>query len=349
MKQAKSPFSGMVLAGFCKQMSILLTSAIPIYEGLQVMAEDASSEAEKKLLTAMSDQVRLGSSLSQAVKDSGSFPSYMEEMTQLGERTGTLDTTMEGLADFYERETRMAENLKRALTYPAMMIFMLLLILFVLFVKVMPVFSGVYEQLGASIPPVTQTAIRLGGVLSGLALAVTVILVLAFVFFRLTGTNEKSAAVFASIMNAFRSRSKISKMTAIRRFCSTMSVTLRCGLRVEEGLEMASRMAGQRQVSEAVLKCRDMISSGSDFYESVREAGLFSGFDLQLIRVSSRAGRLEQTLGELSADYDQKASDALDSMTARLEPVIVSVLAVAVGLVLLFVMLPLVGILSAIG
>ncbi len=349
MAQAKSPFKGLALAGFCTQISLLFQSAVPIYEGLAVMAEDAADENEKKILTGMSDKIRTGSSFSQAVTEAGCFPPYMVEMIVLGERTGTLDVTLEGLSDYYERETRLAENLRRALTYPAMMVFMLLVILFILFTRIMPVFSGVYEQLGAAIPSVAQAAIRVGGVLSGISLAVIIVLAAAIVIVRFLNRSGRQPAFAAAVMSFIRSHSNISRMSALRRFCSTISVTLRCGLRLEEGLNMAEKLADHPQVSAAIRKTKELVLQGSSFYDAVKDAELFSGFDLQLLRVASRAGQLETILRKLADDYDQKTEDALDSMVARLEPAIVAILAVAVGLVLLSVMLPLAGILSAIG
>lgn len=152
MKQSV-PFTGLSLSGFCMQISILLKSAVPLYEGLSVMAEDASLPKEKEVLSSMSDKLRMGFPFSQAVAEAECFPAYVTQMTLLGERTGTLDAVMEHLSRFYEREYRMGENLRRAVTYPAIMIIMLLAILFILFTKVMPVFSGVYEQLGTSAFP----------------------------------------------------------------------------------------------------------------------------------------------------------------------------------------------------
>lgn len=102
-------------------------------------------------------------------------------------------------------------------------------------------------------------------------------------------------------------------------------------------------------VLPGVKACEKELASGKAFYDSIEPSGLFSGFDLQMIRIGSRAGQLETVMKELEADYDERSSDALDSLIARLEPAIVSVLAVAVGLVLLSVMLPLAGILSSIG
>ena len=349
MKQTTSPYRGFALSGFCMQLSLLYQSAVPIYEGLAVMAEDAATLEEKEILMSMSGKLRMGIGFSEAAKEAGCFPSYMEEMIVLGEQTGTLDVTLKGLASYYEKEAKLAEGLRRALTYPAMMISMLFVILFVLFTKVMPIFTNVYEQLGAQIPPVAQAAIRIGGIASGIALIVIVVLAVAIAVLNLMGRSGKRPAWVESMIRSFRAKSSIPRMTALRRLCGTMSVALRCGLRTEEGLSMAEKLVDHPTVETQIGKAKAAVLDGQSFYNAVKDSDLFSGFDLQLIRVASRSGQLESILEKLADDYDEKSSDALDSMVARMEPVIVTILAVAVGLVLLSVMLPLAGILSAIG
>ena len=349
MKHEHFTFRGYTLSGFCMQISLLYQSAIPLYEGLAVMAEDSTSQEEKELLLDMSDKLRMGYSFSEVVKDAGCFPSYMEEMIVLGEQTGTLDAILRSLSSHYEKEANLTEGLRRAVTYPAIMVCMLLVILFVLFTKIMPIFSDVYEQLGAKIPSVTQSAIRIGGFVSGLSLFVIAVIVVAVAMIRLMGTNRKQFAFVEALRSAICKKSHIRKLTAIRRLCSTMAISLRCGLRTEEGLLMAEKIVEHPLVEEQIKQTRQSVMTGTTFYDAIKETRLFSGFDLQLIRVASRAGQLDGILDKLADDYDEKASASLDSMIAHLEPIIVTILAAAVGLILLSVMLPLVGILSAIG
>lgn len=349
MKLENSPFRGYALSGFCMQAALLYQSAIPLYDGLAVMAEDAATDKERAILTDLADKVRMGLPFSTAIKEAGCFPSYMEEMVVLGDQTGTLDVTLKGLSAHYEKETALAQGLRRALTWPIMMICMLFVILFVLFAKVMPVFSDVYEQLGAQIPDVTRVAVRVGSFASGLAVAVMILLGVFVLALRIMGKSEKHSAFAESILMRLKSRSEISRMSALRRVCSAMAVTLRCGLGTEDGLEMAEKLADDPRVAAQTAKARASVADGQSLYDAAKDSGLFTGFDLQLVRVASRAGQLDSILEKLADDYGEKADDTLDAMVARLEPAVVTVLAAAVGLVLLSVMLPLVGILSAIG
>lgn len=349
MSRNASPFTGLTLSGFCMQISILLKSAVPLYEGLKVMAEDSQNPQEKEILTPLSDKVRMGLPFHQAVKEADCFPAYVVNMSMLGERTGLLDSTMERLAVYYEKEYYLAENLRKAVTYPAMMILMLIVILFVLFTKVMPIFSGVYEQLGTSLPPAAEAAIRFGGILSGAALILAVLLILAALLLWMMGKRGTQSAMAASILEKIKARSVIATAAANRRFCNVIAMALQCGVNMTEAFSLAEALVDNQAVEAKVSACKKELAAGKGFYDSLKKAGLFSGFELQLVRVGSRAGQLERIMDSLAEDYDKKASESIDSLIARLEPTIVSVLAVAVGLVLLAVMLPLAGVLSSIG
>lgn len=157
------PYSCSELSAFCLQVSLLLEAAVPLDEGFSIMAEDAADEKERQMLLYMSEGAELGDPCFKIFKDTGVFPDYVIRMAKLGQETGTLDQMMKSLSDYYEKEDRLIKTLKNAVRYPAMMILMLLVVLFVLFVKVMPIFSKVYEQLGAEMSSVAQSAIRLGG------------------------------------------------------------------------------------------------------------------------------------------------------------------------------------------
>lgn len=188
---AAKVYSGRELSAFCLQISILLKAAVPLDEGLYLMAEDAPTEEEKKLLHTMGEDVELGDPFFESLERTGAFPPYVVRMAKLGQQSGTLDQMMESLADYYEKEYYMMKNIRNAITYPVMMVGMLLIVLFVLFTRVMPVFEQVYAQLGVQMSPLSQAASRLGGILSGAALVVFVLLAVAVLIAAIGGRRRK--------------------------------------------------------------------------------------------------------------------------------------------------------------
>lgn len=353
MEEKKKKKSGIYSAGnlsaFCLQVSLLLSSAVPLDEGLSVMAEDARTQEEKKLLQGLAEDVERGEPLFSALERTGEFPSYVVKMAKLGHQTGTLDQMMKDLSVYYEKEFQLMRSIQNALTYPVMMVFMLLTVLFVLFTKVMPVFEGVYEQLGAQMSPLSQTAIRFGGIFSGGALILSGIAAAAALAVWTASRFGKTFRLAEKLTESMKRRSRLALAVAGRRFTSVLALTLRSGMELEKGMELAGELVENSLVEEKLKECAEDLECGAGYYEAMKKTGLFSGFHIQMIRVGARSGSLDQVMEKLSDDYEKEAETAIDTMLARFEPTMVAVLAVAVGLVLLSVMLPLAGVLSAIG
>lgn len=348
-KDAKKLYSSREISAFCLQISLLLHAAIPLDEGLSVMAEDAVWEEEKKLLLQMAEEAELGSPFSTVLEHAGVYPPYVIRMARLGEETGNLDQIMESLADYYNKEHVLFKNMKNAVTYPLIMITMLLVVLFVLFTKVMPIFERVYEQLGTEMSPVSLAATKLGSIFCGAALilggalAVTVFLVWIF---EKSGKRIPAAEQF---MQWVKRRNKIALAVANRRFTSVMALTLKSGLDLEKGMELAGSLVENKSVEEKIKQCFAELEAGTDYYTAMKNTGMFKGFYVQMIKVGTKSGRLDSVMEEISRNYEEEADMAMEHMVSRFEPTVVAVLAVAVGLILLSVMLPLVGVLSAIG
>ena len=351
MKKPEKPYqySYQELSAFCLQIGLLLEAAVPLDEGLAIMAEDAGCEDEKQLLLYMAEGAELGDPFFKVLEDAGTFPLYVVRMAKLGQQSGTLDQMMKSLSDYYEKEYRLLVNVKNALTYPIMMVVMLLVVLFVLFSKVMPVFDQVYEQLGAKMSPAARSAIRLGGLFSGAALIAAAVIALAVFGIWAASRFGHRISLVDKMVNYVKCHSRIALAIANRRFTSVLALTLKSGREFEKGLELAGELVDNGKVAAQIEKCGRTLETGASYYQAMKDTGLFSGFYVQMIKVGSRSGRLDAVMEEISEDFEQAADQSMDNMLARFEPTIVAVLAVSVGLVLLSVMLPLVGVLAAIG
>ncbi len=347
--EGKKQYSSRELSAFCLQISILLHAAIPLDEGLSVMAEDSAWEEEKRFLLQMAEEAELGVPFSKVLEQTGVYPSYVVSMAKLGEETGTLDEIMESLSEYYEKEHVLMKNIKNAVTYPVMMIFMLLVVLYVLFARVMPVFENVYEQLGAEMSPVSVAATRMGGVFCGVALILGALLMAVSAFLWFLSRKGKSFPIAQRLAQWIKKRSRIALAVANRRFASVLALTLHSGLALEKGMGLAGELVENKTVEEKIKSCSEELESGADYYSAMKNTGLFKGFYAQMIKVGTRSGRLDRVMEEISKSYEEEADLAIEHMVSRFEPTIVAVLAVAVGLILLSVMLPLMGVLSAIG
>lgn len=337
------------LSAFCMQISFLLAAGISLDGGLAVIAEDAPSNREKEMLLGMAEAVGHGSPLAAALEKTGEFPDYVVKMANVGQETGTLELVMQSLSEYYEKENSLAQTIKNAVTYPIIMIFMLVSVLFVLLTKVMPIFEQVYKQLGAELSPVTKTAVQVGSVLSGIILGVIILLgiiaLVTLVFSRKSGHMKFAEGLLAFI----KEKSRIADTLAKRRFAAILATTIKTGLDTEKAMEMATDLIVQQKTNMKIRKIKQELTKGVSLYEAMKAGQIFSGLDLQMIKVGSRSGKLDIIFRELAIKYEGEVDQTIENMIGRFEPTMVVILAVVVGLILLAVMMPLVGIMAGIG
>ena len=158
--------SSQELASFCSQISSVLKAGISPSEGIAIMLEDTSAQEEQQILSAIQETLNTTGVFSLGLEDAKVFPEYMMNMVRLGEQAGRLDDVMEALALHYERESSLAAAIRSAVTYPCIMIGMMVLVVLVLITKVLPVFDQVFRQLGQNMSGFSKSLLLLGGSLN---------------------------------------------------------------------------------------------------------------------------------------------------------------------------------------
>ena len=161
-KNTKKKLSSEELAAFCAQIASVLKAGISPGEGIAIMLEDTSSLQEQEILTAIQETLNATGVFSIGLEDAKVFPEYMQNMVRLGEQAGRLDEVMDSLAGHYQREADLSAALKSALTYPCIMIGMMVLVVLVLVTRVLPVFQQVYAQLGQTMTGLSKGLLDMG-------------------------------------------------------------------------------------------------------------------------------------------------------------------------------------------
>lgn len=340
--------SSQELASFCSQISSVLKAGISPSEGIAIMLEDTSAEEERQILTAIQETLNTTGVFSLGLEDAKVFPEYMMNMVQLGEQAGRLDDVMEALALHYERESGLAAAIKSAVTYPCIMIGMMVLVVLVLITKVLPVFDQVFRQLGQNMSGFSKSLLLLGNSLnrySAVFLAVLVILAGLCFYFAKTDTGRKSAAKLFSRLRFTRG---FSHKSAACRFASGMALVLKSGLTPEEGLTMAAKLTGNPAFQEKVSACCKLMEDGSPLAESLSKSGIFTGMQARLLLIGDKTGSLDDAMDRIASHYQDDLDESIQNAISVIEPTLVAILSVLVGLILLSVMMPLLGILSGI-
>lgn len=336
------------LKDFSLQVSMYLESGISLDEGLRAMSEDSDKDWEKELLKDMADEIELGEPL-HVVMDMQNkkasedyFPKYMVKMAKLGQKTGNLSSIMQGLSEYYNKEYILINNIRNAVTYPIIMVFMLLTVLGFLFLKVIPVFKGVYESLGAELSTVIEQGITIGGYISVFLLVVGVLTVVVGIVIYFKKDNSK-------VLDKIKSKSKLAQFIGYQRLASVLHMTLKSGIEFEKGLELANELVNNKEIEYKIKKAKEELENGKGYYESLKEANLFKSGYGQLIKTGAKSGHLDQVMLNISDSYNEEIETRIDNMVSRLEPTIIVILAIGVGMVLFSVMLPLASVLAGLG
>ena len=342
----KITLSAEELAAFAAQLSLTVKTGIPLSEAIMILREDAETDAAKKLLGKILEKLEYGSSLADSLKETGVFPVYMTQMIEIGETAGRLDHVLDSLHRYYEREDNIAKSAKSAITYPAIMLIILIVIIIILVTKVLPIFSQVFNTLGGEMTPLAQGAMRIGEIISNSSVIfVIVIICLAIILLALGVTQGGRKALGNFAQKAFR---QVSDRMAAAKFASGMSLMLASGLDVDRAVALTLPLMTNPKMYSKVARLKDMTEQGNSFTDSVVAAKIFSGMQARMLTLGFKSGNLDNVMERIADDYEKDVDEKLDNLISIIEPTMVAILCIVVGLILLSAMLPLLGVMSSI-
>ena len=330
---SQKKLSNLELAEFCSQMHLILHSGISALEGLNILLEDARNDAEKELLEKMIREMEMTGCFFESASITSVFPDYALYMIKLGEETGTLDDVMNGLSKHYIREENMAGMIRSSFIYPSIMLSMMTLVVLVLLTKVMPIFNQVFQQLGQEMTGFSAGLLNLGGLLSKYSIAIIVILVLLIA---LCFWGRKKIPFYKNIH----------EQLAACRFADGMAIALKSGMTVEQGLDLVENLLENDNFQKKVLDCKETIASGNDLATALHSSNIFSGTYARMATIAEKAGAMDEAMFHISEEYEHSVSTKINQLISMIEPTLVIVLSLIVGIILFSVMLPLLGIMS---
>ena len=348
MKQVRVPTQ--YLPVFCQELHQLVRSGIPLAEGLAMLRDDETDVETRALLEALSRLLEDGMPLASALRETGVFPEYMSDMVALAEETGRLEDVLLSLRRHYERQLRMAADIRGAVTVPVALFIVMVAVVVLLVTQVLPVFDKVFAQLGVRMGELATGMMNAGAALAKAGTAIGAVLVViaavALAIALAPALREKFAAWFR---RNFGGRGVLGQM-ASARFASSMSMAVASGLSMEESVKLSAKLCGgAREIDEKTGRCQKELEAGTGPADALAKSGLFSGRDCRLLKLAEQTGSLPDTLEDLAQREEEESQRRLDRTVGAIEPVIVVITSALAGVILLSVMLPLMGLLSTIG
>lgn len=345
----KNLLSGYEITTFCRQTSLLLHAGIPPADSMKILLEDISDKEGQALISQIQEVCAAGDTLHSALTATEAFPDYVLHMVALGEESGNLDTVLDSLSSYYEREESVAESIKNAVSYPLVMIGMMLLVVLVLITKVLPIFNQVFLQLGTQMNAFSSGLLQLGNFLNRYS-AILILLLLMIVasshlFFRFPANRKR----LLHLLTHFRILKNFRAKLAAGRFANGMALAMKSGMDTYQSLELVSRLVEDSLMQEKIALCKEKIRDGASFSEALSSSEIFSSVYSRMVSVGFRAGSADLVMKQIADAYEKETDRTIYAIISVLEPTLVILLSIIVGMILLSVILPLMGIMSSIG
>ena len=334
------------LSAFAAQLSLTVKTGIPLSEAIMILLEDADTEAAKKLLKTILDELERGESLVSALKETGVFPVYMTQMIGIGEASGRLDYVLDSLHRYYAREDNIGKSAKNAITYPAIMLVILIIIIIILVTKVLPIFNQVFNTLGGEMTPLAQGAMRVGELISNSSVILVIIIIAIAGIVAVMGLTPEGRQGLASLGQKLFGQ--LTDRMAAAKFASGMSLMLASGLDVDHSVGLTLPLMTNPKMYAKVERLKEIIGTGESFTSAVVATKIFSGMQGRMLTLGFKSGNLDTVMEQIADDYEREVDERLDNLISIIEPTMVAILCVIVGLILLSAMLPLLGVMSAI-
>lgn len=338
------------IAAFCEQMAMILHSGITPKDGLSLMLTDATDKTTQEVLKNIISYTLSGDSFSSSIAQSGYFPDYVVNMIAIGEDTGKLDDVMQSLSDYYTHEELVNDNIRSAITYPLIMVCMMVFIIIVLITKVLPLFNQVFVQLGTQMTGLSASLLRIGQSMQtySLILIVVLVLILAFVIYLSRATSGK--AIAKKIRENFAPTRSFFRNIAYGRFATGMALTLSSGMELYKSLHMIKELVEHKEVEDQIDACeKAILEEGDTLSEALIKAGILGNLYGRMVAIGDKSGNTYEILGKIGHLYEEETDKKLQSFVSIIEPTLVIALSLIVGLILLSVILPLLGVMSSIG
>ena len=326
---------------FCKQMSVMLESGIPLNNAVDILEQQATSKNLKSSLKIVSKSLKEGSQLSKAMLDQeGMFPDLLIRMVQAGEKTGKLDEVLEKMSEHYTKELKTSRQIQGAMIYPAVLAFLAVAAVLALLYVVIPSFSGIFEQSGMAMPLPTRIVLAASNfVRSSWYILFGVTGILVFLFLRYRSTEAGRYQLDRLKLNLPVIKGPMQKIVTAR-FASTLAILTSAGIPLVEAIESAAATTNNAVVIEKMKIANEGLQKGERLTGMITATGLFPPMMLSMVKIGEESGSLESMLVKTSDYYEEELETAIKQLLSLLEPAMIIVMGVIIGGIVASVMLP---------
>lgn len=330
------------IALFSRQLATMMESGVPMVQAFEIIEGGQSNPRMAKLVGEVKTEIQSGSSLSESL---GKHPVYFDELycnlVAAGEKAGVLDELLDTIATYKERTEEIKGKIKKAMFYPAAVLFVAIGVTILLLVKVVPQFQDMFTSFGADLPGLTLMVVGASHWMQ--ANWWKFVLIVGGVIFGFIYLKKRSLK-FAHALDRLALKIPIVGGilfdAAVARFSRTLSTTFAAGVPLVEGLQTVSGAVGNVVFRDAVLEIKEDVSTGHQLQLAMSQTNVFPHMVIQMASIGEESGNLDQMLAKVADYYEQEVSNAVDALSSLLEPIIMVLVGGLVGVMVVAMYLP---------
>ncbi len=333
------PLSNLVF--FTRQLATMYSAGLTLERAIHGLANEERHPRFRKVLHQVSANIRKGMGLSESfAKHPGVFSNLFVALTRAGEVSGNLNEILDQLAIYLENLDDTRRKVKSALTYPVLMLVFLVLMLMAMFLLIIPMFSNVYNELGADLPAATLVLVGMSKWTAanfGKIIFATIILILGT---WLVSKTQRGGYFFDSLKLKLPVFGELINQSILNKFCKTFGILLNAGVPVMESMGLLKKVVGNRVYEEAVNHATESIRDGFNISTALRRTEVFPSIMLQLAATGEETGELDSLLDHSAEYYHKQVNALVDRMTTLIEPLLIVAVGAVIGIMVVVTYLP---------
>lgn len=338
------------LCVFCRQFVSIIEAGVSIVQALEMLAEQTENKRLAKALQETRDSVEKGDTLSAAfMKNPDIFPKLFVSMVEAGEASGSLEVAVSRMAIQFEKDNHIKSLVKKAMTYPIVLLCVAVVVVIAILTFVMPTFVDMFESMEIELPFMTQLLIKASNFVVHkwyVLIIIVVVVVAAWIVF---SHNAQGKYMIAKAQIKIPVVRNLVMKTACARFAQTLQTLLMAGMSMMDALDICSKTMDNLLYRDALLDVRDNVSLGSSLAGELKRTKLFPAMICHMVGIGEETGNLEQMLESCANYYDEEVENATQQLTAMLEPLIIVVMAGMILCIVLAIYTPMMTMYDSIG
>ena len=336
------------MAIFCRQFQSILRAGVPVSTVLSMLCQQTDNKKLSGAIREMQADIEKGETLAGSMrKHPKIFSAMLCNMIAAGEESGNLEESFSQMEEWFDKAKKTKAAVGKAMIYPCVLIFVMIVVLIVMMVKIIPNFLATFEEMDMELPGVTRAVMAVSDWFVDWWWLLTIILTVLVVGGILFGRTSKGKHFYGWLTRKLPVVKLLTVRSHCATFCRTLALLLGSGLSLTDSLELVSQNMGNIYFKEAVQTCRSMVSQGWPLNIALHNTGLFPPMVYNLVAIGEETGDLQEMLTKTADYYDEEVKDATASLLALMEPAIMIFLAGFVLIIVLSIFLPMMNMTKA--